>query len=532
MREAVIVDVEFDANAALQNIANLNGEMSKLRKEQAELRKEGKEGTVQYAENALAIKDMSAEARSLEKELKNQTKVVEANNGSLSSMKAQLSLLTKEYDGLSKEQRENAEVGGVMQQQILEITEELKGAEEATGNYRRSVGSYKVAIDDAIDSTEQQSGALGGVIQGLKGAKTAALAFIATPLGAVLGAIALALSAVTSWFKRSAEGQEAFNKIATVSEAILGTVLDVVGDLGESIFKAFNDPKQTVMDLGNAIKNFVIERVEKGLSGIKLIGSAVAKLFKGDFRGALEDAKDGALDLLDANPGFALMADLVEGATEKVKELNAEIRKDAKDAATLAERQNALRRREIDFLVQKAELERQISEERTKSYDRDNFTLEEQLAAQQKAIELTKQLNSLEKGIAAEKLSIRQLENSINDSTLEDLEEEAQLKADLILVEKAQSDQLRELLERVFTLRAEIEKGVLGEEKKPAEAAKKATDGIAAEYDRRMLILKQQLRDGVITQAEFDNQVHELTMERLNNQIAAMQFLRTGHLST
>lgn len=97
-------------------------------------------------------------------------------------------------------------------------------------------------------------------------------AFIASPIGwIVLGIGALIAVIVIAW-----------NKFAAFRAAIL-TVWDVV--------KGF----------GNILKTFIIDRIKGIISGVGSIGSAIYKLFTGDFKGAWKDAKQGALDLSGYN---------------------------------------------------------------------------------------------------------------------------------------------------------------------------------------------------------------------------------------
>ena len=58
---------------------------------------------------------------------------------------------------------------------------------------------------------------------------------------------------------------------------------------------------EVIKGFGKILKDFVIDRIKGIISGIGSIGSAISKLFKGDFSGAWEDAKQGVADLSGAN---------------------------------------------------------------------------------------------------------------------------------------------------------------------------------------------------------------------------------------
>lgn len=57
----------------------------------------------------------------------------------------------------------------------------------------------------------------------------------------------------------------------------------------------------TMKKFGNIIKEFLIDRITSLLKGIGQLGKALVQLFKGDFSGAWESAKEGALNITGAN---------------------------------------------------------------------------------------------------------------------------------------------------------------------------------------------------------------------------------------
>jgi len=112
-------------------------------------------------------------------------------------------------------------------------------------------------------------------------------AFLASPIGwIVLGIGALVAGIILAWNKF-----EGFR-------AVILTVWD------------------TIKGFGNILKTFVLDRVKGIISGLGLMGSAIYKLFTGDFKGAWQSAKQGVIDLsgYDAvKNAVASSADLVKG---------------------------------------------------------------------------------------------------------------------------------------------------------------------------------------------------------------------------
>ena len=87
--------------------------------------------------------------------------------------------------------------------------------------------------------------------------------------------------------------------------AVLGAAVDVFTDrlaaFGRTIISMFTDTEETFKGFGKSIKEFVMDKVDKVVEGLGFMGTAISKLFKGDFSGALEDAGKGIVRL---NQGF------------------------------------------------------------------------------------------------------------------------------------------------------------------------------------------------------------------------------------
>ncbi|MBR6287599.1 MAG: tape measure protein [Bacteroidaceae bacterium] len=171
-----------------------------------------------------------------------------------------------------------------------------KISEMATSAYK----SIKPFIDSLIDMATWITENIGFV--------TAIAAAIGTVVIACNSA-AIAMSVVkTATFAMTA-AQAAWNAVASMSP--LGLVITAVGALTIAIvacwnkfagFRAFMKTMwDTIKGFAGIIKDFLIQRITDLLTGIGKLGSALAKLFKGDFKGAWNDAKDGALKVYGVN---------------------------------------------------------------------------------------------------------------------------------------------------------------------------------------------------------------------------------------
>lgn len=158
--EQRILDIKVKYKDAIQSIASYKKKIDELKAAEADLKAQKKAGAItdeEYQKQMVAtdsvITQYKDNIRVLRKELQNNLRQEQENEGSLKSLRAQLSNATKAYDELSKAEREGAK-GQKMQDHIQDLIEELKEAEEATGRFQRSVGSYYDSMMKAADDLQ------------------------------------------------------------------------------------------------------------------------------------------------------------------------------------------------------------------------------------------------------------------------------------------------------------------------------------------------------------------------------------------
>jgi len=312
-----------------------------------------------------------------------------------------------------------------------------------------------VIEDKAIQSTDAFTGSLGGVIQGIQGMTRAALAFIATPIGAIIAAVGLALGALTSFFKRSEEGQNKLNKVVRIFGSILDNILDVVDQVGEAIFEAISNPKETVIELGNLIKENLINRFK----AFAVIGKAIARIFSGEFREGFEDLANGAFQLTTGIEDFTDKAVLAfETVIEKAKAFKKEVEEDIETAKLLADIEAQLNRDERKFTVERARRDAQIAELRLKSREDAKFDAEQRKAFLDEASELINRQLDEELKIAKARLFVLQENNKLANSTIETKQEEADLEARLSELQTKRFTEQRSLQREFLRINNEIKK--------------------------------------------------------------------------
>ena len=217
-----IINIQFNYGELVQGWQKATREIEINKKNLAELKQEYKNGEMSASEYNRALleitsttKALTAEKKAYEKEIQNNIKIESQETGSLNQLRASLQKMTAQYNAMSAARREGQE-GLSLAAAIKSQQEAVTEAEKALGNYRSQVGSYEEAIRAVLPAEMSQVVTLGKTIDKAGGVTKAfglmtaamgrmikaALAFVATPLGAVLTALAVgAALVVKNWGK-------------------------------------------------------------------------------------------------------------------------------------------------------------------------------------------------------------------------------------------------------------------------------------------------------------------------------------------
>jgi hypothetical protein len=323
------------------------------------------------------------------------------------------------------------------QKEYAKLEKEVQGQNKATAQSIKSIeGSSKSAV---------------------KGIKAIGTSIKAIGIGLLIAAFAKLKEVfeenqkVADFFNVTFEALSlAFNDFFNFLDRNIGTVV--------GYFKAiFSDPVQAIKDFGNAIVDNVIERVKSSLEVLGLLGSAIKKVFSGDFTGALEDAKIAGKELVDVVTGvddsFNKISDAVTdvvdatskyvGETIKAAKATVELNKQAEIAAVLQQGLVESFDRQAEKLRQVRDEERNTIDERIKANNDLKAVLDEQEAA------MLRQVDTI---IAAAQAQYNKNANQENYIAL--LEATQEREAVLAQIEGFRSEQLsndlalnRELLE-------------------------------------------------------------------------------------
>ena len=175
---------------------------------------------------------------------------------------------------------------------------------------KSDIGNVTKDLKDVSKGAKESKKEVGGISKAFKGMGTAIKA-------AGIGLVVSLLAKLMEVFSKNQKVLDTFN---TAMTALSIAFNDLFNYLGENIgnitgyFKSiFDDPVQSLKDFGTAIKENIVERFASMLDTVGLVASAIGKLIKRDFKGAMEDAKEAGKELVDTVTG-------VDGSFDKITE--------------------------------------------------------------------------------------------------------------------------------------------------------------------------------------------------------------------
>jgi len=414
---------------------------------------------------------------------------------------------------------EGAQTIGQLETGLKTLRDELKN---------QKIGSKEFTeLSTAIKDTELQLDSAGKTAQkagsGISAAFGNAAQGIASGFQSAFGAMAI----FTNGSDQATEAMARLQGLMQLKEGIGGIKNSIVqmSGLDKAVakgIKGFNGLKVAMMSIGigaliaaigaviAAFSRFdsMMEKLEVGISAVKgafdaiidtiaLLGSALIKLFSGDFKGAAKDATE-------AITGFNnRMKESVTNATE----------------ATKAAQQ--LEDAEIGLIVTQAKLRRSIAENREVLSD-ENATIQEKVKALANARKASKEYYDNELRLAKENLRILQLQSAARVELTDDQRraiEEAKAKLDELEASRANEERTLNKAEKRINSESEAKRKEAAERRK-----KQVEDDIKLERERLEILgqltiekekefLDRRLKAGIIGKKEYNNAVLKLDVE-------------------
>lgn len=349
------------------NIKAIKDETEKLTASQIELQKIEKQITTAQARNNEEYINAKKNLTDLNTTLKQRTALgdkdarqVRATNASLKELQAALQKNKDAYKSLATEEDRASKEGSELLHIIKLQDQEFKDLNKTLGEHQANVGNYPGQMDKANAAVGALTPGLHGMATGFLTATKAALAFIATPLGAVLAALALVLAPIVSFLKNTGDGMDLVEKKTSGLKNALGFLRDEFSDLGRNILDSDTNVGKFAASLikSNPIVLAVIGQIEllkkafpglaKGYEDARQAGEAYAEMMdnigtRQQFQEVAFAKEENAIKRLILQSKNRTLTEeqriaLIDQALKKEEDMTAKRVKNAEDELTAAYR--------------------------------------------------------------------------------------------------------------------------------------------------------------------------------------------------
>lgn len=548
----VIASLDIDMGALLKSTTELKAEIDRLKLAQQQLTKEGDTASEQYVQNVADLKTLNSaynanvkaisESTTAQAEQANQSKLValalSTEAQSIKEARDQNSLLNRLRNETNVSTIEGKAQLDALNKKLDENNAFIKENADAYLQQKINIGNYKDSIKEAfsemnifngglsgfIERSQEAGGvgnllqsSLGGITQGVIGMTRASLAFIATPIGAVISAIGLVVGLLVNYLKSSQQGIDAVTAVTRPLQAIMSSLMGVLQGVGKMLFDAFSNPKKTMTELYEFVKQNLINRF-----------TAFGKILEGIIELDFQKVTDG---VLQAGTGVEdLTSKIQNGAKATGKFLDDAIKK----GQEIDRLKKEIERGELAYQKQQIKTNDLIDEQLLISKDTSR-TFAERGAAANEIIRLTTELSKKEEEIIAKKIKALQLEYSMKDAKALTIEEQQKMIDLEKQLDEAQDRGLNATLEqqRVLSgLKKEQEAQAKEAQAKEAERRQKAIDDAIAKSQQEIdLFVAQQGFKKKSTEDEYkfnkdlyDKEVKDLELRYKNGKVSKLEY--------
>jgi hypothetical protein len=246
-----LIDLDIDVSKVITDTIKMKQELAVLAS-QAKLAKD------KFGELSSEYMLYSASLKSTQKDISTNEQLLTKLSGAQSEQAGTLKILTAENAKLRNEQQglnlltaEGVKRNEEINSKINENTKFIKANSDTLVQQKMNVGNYASAL-------EGLPGPLGGAVNGIKGMIASAKAFIATPFGMIVAAIALAVGVLVSVFKSF---QPVLDKIEQGIAAV-GAVLSVLKDGVLGLITGTKSLSETFTGLGDRMNEAAKAAIE------------------------------------------------------------------------------------------------------------------------------------------------------------------------------------------------------------------------------------------------------------------------------
>ena len=189
--------------------------------------------------------------------------------------------------------------------QLKELKKQLKNTAAGSDEFKKiynqiddledKIKSAKNTSSDWIDSLESAGGPLGMVGAGLNKVKVATQSFGAALKATGIGLIVALIGGLVAAFSQTEGSMKKLEPLLIAMEQIFGGILEAL----QPLIDGFIELAIKVMPYVTQAFKVVYSAVTAVFQSLGKLGGAIVKLFKGDFKGAWEDAKSSVTSFSD-----------------------------------------------------------------------------------------------------------------------------------------------------------------------------------------------------------------------------------------
>ena len=231
------------------------------------------------------------------------------------------------------------------------LKKQLKETAAGSADFKRLVGEIddledklkaaKTAAGDWIDSLESAGGPIGAVGAGLNKLKLSTQSFGAALKATGIGLIVSLLAGFVAALSKSDSTMKKFEPILIMFEQALNGILGAL----EPLIDGFIELAINIMPYVTKAFKVVYSAVTAVFQSLGKLGGAVVKLFKGDFKGAWEDAKSSVTSFSDNYDEAVVRFEKGQKVMTKTQKENLDKQQKDRDAAA----QKAKEQREAEL---------------------------------------------------------------------------------------------------------------------------------------------------------------------------------------
>jgi len=380
---------------------------------------------------------------------------------------------------------------------ILKVVAETKGASKDMNK-----------LSSETKGATAQTTLLGGAMNMVRGAMLKVKVMSKLLFGSIraglistgIGAFLVIIGSLISYFTSTKKGAEMLERALAGFGAVVSVITDRISALGGIIVDAFSNPKKAIADLWQAIKTNVVNRFTGLVDMFKATGKILKAVFTLDFDALKEGLGDYAESMVQVATG---VDDLHTKMADGVKSVTDEINEEVRAAIELKRIFQEIADTEREFNKERAQTNQEIAEAQLIAED-ESKTLEERVAALQRANELELQTTQKALDLQKRKTEAKRQEVALGESLAEDLDALAEEEIKLINMQTRSFKIRKKLGVAVETLRTEARAKQKAREQEEIKAIQEVAKTTTKVINQRTALEQQAYYDSLESKKELE----------------------------